>query len=57
MPTATFVADRGMMLVEMSFLCVKPDGSYARLSDGADHPRPHPATADLSTGTRFLRVS
>ena len=44
-------------LVEMKFLCVKPDGAYARLSDGADDPRPHPAKADLRTKTRSLRVS
>jgi hypothetical protein len=34
-------------LIEMNFLCLKPDGAYARLTDGADHPRPHPAKADL----------
>jgi hypothetical protein len=27
-------------LVDMNFLCVKADGAYARVSDGADHPRP-----------------
>jgi hypothetical protein len=30
-------------LVGMNFLCVKADGSYARVTDGADHPRPHSA--------------
>ena len=45
------------MLVEMKFLCVKPDGTYARLVDGADHPRAHPAKADLRTGTRSLKAS
>jgi hypothetical protein len=33
-------------LVEARVLCVKPDGAYARLTDG-EIPRPHPATADL----------
>jgi hypothetical protein len=45
------------MLVEMKFLCVKPDGAYARLTDGADHPRAYPAKADLRTGTQSLKVS
>lgn len=45
------------MLVEMKFLCVQPDGAYARLTDGADHPHPHPAKAELRTETRSLRVS
>jgi hypothetical protein len=27
-------------LVEMRFLCVKSDGTYARLTDGAEMPRP-----------------
>ena len=43
------------MLVEIKFLCLKPDGAYARLTDGAD--RPHPAKAGLRTETRFLNVS
>jgi len=42
-------------LVEMKFLCLKPDGAYARLTDGAD--RPHAAKADLRTGTRSLKAS
>jgi hypothetical protein len=29
-------------LVEMNFLCVKADGAYARVTDGADELRPHP---------------
>jgi hypothetical protein len=29
-------------LVDTKFLCVKPNGSYARLSDGADTPASHP---------------
>jgi hypothetical protein len=37
------------MLVEMKFLCVKPDGAYARLTEGDDRRRPSPAKADLRT--------
>jgi hypothetical protein len=33
-------------LVEARVLCVKPDGAYARLSDG-EIPRPRPVNADL----------
>ena len=44
-------------LVESNFLCRKPDGAYARATDGADHPRPHPAKAHLETGTRSARAS
>ncbi len=33
-------------LVESKFLCVRSDGTYARLTDGTIH-RPHPAKADL----------
>jgi hypothetical protein len=38
---------RGVLdtLVEMNFLCVRPDGAYARVIDGADHPHPRPAKA------------
>jgi len=32
-------------LVEMEFLCVRPDGTYARLSDGADLSRAAHGTA------------
>jgi hypothetical protein len=37
-------------LVDMKFLCIKPDGAYARLTDGADGPKPHPARADDNRG-------
>jgi len=33
-------------LVDAGFLCVKPDGTYARLTEGPI-PRPRPAKADL----------
>ncbi len=34
-------------LVKENFLIVKPNGTYARLTDGA-YPRPRPARADLT---------
>ena len=34
-------------LVGTRFLCVKADGTYARVTDGAEVPRPHPAKATL----------
>jgi hypothetical protein len=34
-------------LVEMNFLRVTAHGTYARVTDGVDYPRPHPAKADL----------
>jgi hypothetical protein len=37
-------------LVEEKFLCVKPDGAYARLTDGV--PDPRPLKADLVTSHR-----
>jgi len=45
------------MLVDMKFLCVKPDGAYARLTDGADYRRPPPTKADFKAGSRSLKVS
>ena len=39
-------------LLASSFLCVKADGHYARLTEGAIS-RPHPAKADLRTGTSY----
>ena len=44
-------------LVDAKFLCVKSDGAYARLADGADLPRPHPATAGLATVVGARRAS
>ena len=41
------------MLVDTQFLCIKPNGAYARVTDGADHPRRRPAQATtLGTGFR-----
>ena len=42
-------------LVETGFLCVKNDGTHARVTDGADSPRP--AKADLEMGVRSEKVS
>jgi hypothetical protein len=39
------------MLVDVKFLCAKPNGTYARLTEGPNSPRPHPAKADLGAGT------
>jgi len=33
------------MLVDTQFLCIKPNGAYARVTDGADHPHPRPTKA------------
>ena len=41
-------------LVDEKFLCVKPDGQYARFTSGH---HPHPAKADLGTDTRFPKAS
>ena len=44
-------------LVETGFLCVKKDGTYARVTDGADSPRPRSAKAYLETNVRSEKVS
>lgn len=36
-------------LVDMKFLCVRPNGVYARLTDGADNPRPDSSKAGLGS--------
>ena len=40
-------------LVEMNFLCVKPDGTYARVMDG-EMPHPRAAKADLRSERRVF---
>jgi hypothetical protein len=40
------------LLVDEKFLCVKSDGVYARVADGADHLYPQPAKADLRAERR-----
>jgi len=44
-------------LVDARFLCVKPNGAYARLTDGANSPHPRPAKADLATSARSEKVA
>lgn len=44
-------------LVDMKFLCIKPDGTYARLADGVDRPRPYPVKAALTRDGRSQRAS
>jgi hypothetical protein len=43
-------------LVEARVLCVKPDGAYARLTDG-EIPRPRPANADLRPNHALGRLA
>jgi len=43
-------------LVATRFLCIKPNGMYARLFDGADMPRPHPAKANLRHASGAMTV-
>jgi hypothetical protein len=43
-------------LVDAKFLCVQPDGTYARTSDGADPPRPNPAKADIRSGKSSAKI-
>ena len=43
-------------LVGAKFLCVKSNGSYARLTDG-EVPRPRPAKADLEATKRIVTAA
>jgi hypothetical protein len=43
-------------LLESKFLCVKSDGQYARLTDGAIH-RPHPAKTDFRNSMSSKKAS
>ena len=43
-------------LVTAKFLCVKPDGHYTRVTEGAV-PFPHPAKADLTTDAPSAKAS
>jgi hypothetical protein len=45
------------MLVDAKFLCVTPNGAYARISEGTDSQRPHTAKAGLSTDTPAHKAS
>ena len=45
-------------LVIAKFLCVKPDGHYARVTDGeAASPSPKPAKADVRPATAAVKAS
>jgi len=44
-------------LVEATFLCVTPNGTYARAIDGPDVPRPRSARAELGAGARVVMAS
>jgi hypothetical protein len=44
-------------LVKVKFLDAKPDGHYARLTDGTDVPRARPAKVERRTRQRFVRAS
>jgi hypothetical protein len=43
-------------LVDARFLCVKPDGTYARTSDGPDTPRLNRAKADVRSGKFSAKI-
>jgi hypothetical protein len=43
-------------LVDTRFLCIKPNGTYGRLSDCLDSARPNLARADLSARERSVKV-
>ena len=43
-------------LVDAKFLCMRPNGMYARLTDG-EVPRPRPAKADLGVDRRVIAAS
>jgi hypothetical protein len=44
-------------LVEARFLRLKPNRTYARVSDGADSTRPHPAKARLGANLPTKQAS
>jgi hypothetical protein len=44
-------------LVGEQFLCLRPDGHYARLTDGEHLPRPRPAKADHPSDRRVEQAS
>lgn len=44
-------------LVEARFLRANANGTCARITDGADSPRPRPAKADLEMGVRSEKAS
>jgi hypothetical protein len=44
-------------LVEAKFLCVRPNGTYARTVDGQEVPRPRSGKADLGAGAQVVMAS
>ena len=44
-------------LIEIGFLCVRPNGMYGRVSEGIDHLRPQPVTALLKSDNPDRRAS
>jgi hypothetical protein len=44
-------------LVEAKFLCVKPGGTYARLTDSDDIAHPRPVNAPLGAGMLVVMAS
>src|SRR4249920_2243408 len=44
-------------LVEMRFLSLKPNGTYARMTDGPDDPRARPAKADIRATPHIKQAS
>jgi len=43
-------------LVSTSFLSIKSNGTYGRLSDGIEGARPNPARADLRAPDRAVKI-
>jgi hypothetical protein len=44
-------------LVEMKYLSLKPNGTYARVTGGPDEPRQHQAKADLRAASPAKQAS
>ena len=44
-------------LAEMNFLRLTANGTYARVTDSVDYPRPHSAMADLRHRASVFRAS
>ena len=44
-------------LIEIGFLCVRPNGMYGRVTEGIDHLRPQPVKAILKSDDLDRRAS
>ena len=44
-------------LIEIGFLCVRPNGMYGRVTEGIDHLRPQPVKAILKIDNPDRRAS